>query len=370
MTASPSRPLDLVLHIGSGKTGTSSIQAFMHRNRAGLAELGWLYPLAPGRKRHTRLGLFLQPDHALDSRPSWSREDFSSPDAFREEFRRELFSEIEESGLSRVVFSDEALYGCGEEPLRRLRQLVDPIARSVKLVVYLRRQDDHMVSRYQQVVKVGETRTLVERVHALDLKGTYDYYARLSAWKQRVEPAEFVVRRFERDRFVGGSLYQDFLDAVGIDARADDLTQILRANESLDAEQVEFLRILNIFRLENDAAAVLPAYNRSMMPVLQRAATGPTLTMPESFLDEFMSRWEESSRRVAVEMLGDESGELFRAPRKTANTTTEQYLDPERLDHFLTLLELPEQVHAPLRALVEREARSAPARRAMAPGQG
>jgi hypothetical protein len=358
-----------VLHIGSGKTGTSSIQSFMNRNRARLAELGYLYPLAPGRKRHTRLGLFIQPDHALDSRPSWSREDFASPDAFREEFQRQLLSEINESGLSRVVFSDEALYGSGDEALRRLKHFVDPIARSLRLVVYLRRQDDHMVSRYQQVVKVGETRTLAERAHVLDLAGTYDYYARLTAWKQRLDPTEFVVRRFERDRFVDGSLYQDFLDAVGIDVRADDLTPILRANESLDAESVEFLRILNIFRLEDDAASILPPYNRSMMPALERAATGPTLTMPASFLDAFMSRWEEPSRRVAVEMLGDETGELFRAPRKTDNTTTEQYLDPERLDHFLTLLELPEQIHAPLRALVEREARSASRGQIRATGQ-
>jgi hypothetical protein len=370
VTVSASRPLDLVLHIGSGKTGTSSIQSFMNRNRARLAELGYLYPLSPGRKRHTRLGLFIQPDHALDSRPSWSREDFPSPDAFREEFQRQLFSEINESGLSKVVFSDEALYGCGDEPLRRLRQFVDPIARSVRLVVYLRRQDDHMVSRYQQVVKVGETRTLVERTRVLDLAGTYDYYARLNAWKQRLEPGEFVVRRFERDRFVEGSLYQDFLDAVGIDVRADDLTPILRANESLDADSVEFLRILNIFRLENDTASTLPPYNRPFMPVLERAATGPTLTMPASFLDGFMAQWEESSRRVAVEMLGDASGQLFTAQRKTENTTTEQYLDPERLDHFLTLLELPEQIHSPLRALVEREARSASRGQVRATGQG
>jgi hypothetical protein len=91
--------------------------------------------------------------------------------------------------------------------------------------------------------------------------------------------------------------------------------------------------------------------------------------MPVSFLDAFMARWEESNQRVAVEMLGDDSSELFRAPRKTANTTTEQYLDPERLDHFLTLLELPEQVHAPLRALVEREARSASGGQIRATGQ-
>ena len=63
-----------------------------------------------------------------------------------------------------------------------------------------------MVSRYQQVVKVGETRKLAERARVLDLWRTYDYYARLQTWAQLLEPTEFVVRRFERDGFVEGSL--------------------------------------------------------------------------------------------------------------------------------------------------------------------
>jgi len=71
-----------------------------------------------------------------------------------------------------------------------------------------------------------------------------------------------------------------------------------------------------------------------------------------------MSQWEESNERAAREILGDESGQLFHLPRKTHNTTTEQHLDPARLDHFLTLTALPAQVHAPLRLLVEREARA------------
>jgi hypothetical protein len=73
-------------------------------------------------------------------------------------------------------------------------------------------------------------------------------------------------------------------------------------------------------------------------------------------LDAFMERWEESNRAVAREFLGDEKGQLFRAPRKTHDTTTEQRLDPARLDHFLGLLELPKRMHTPLRRLVEREA--------------
>jgi uncharacterized protein (DUF1778 family) len=61
---------------------------------------------------------------------------------------------------------------------------------------------------------------------------------------------------------------------------------------------------------------------------------------------------------VAREFLDDETGRLFRAPRKTINTTTEQHLDPARLNHFLALLEIPKEMHAPLRRLAEREAKA------------
>ena len=61
---------------------------------------------------------------------------------------------------------------------------------------------------------------------------------------------------------------------------------------------------------------------------------------------DFMALWEDSNRAVAREFLGDESGQLFRSERKTRNTTAEQVLDPARIDHFVTLLELPEECRA------------------------
>ena len=114
---------------------------------------------------------------------------------------------------------------------------------------------------------------------------------------------------------------------------------------------------INIFRAENDAPD-LPKQNRPLTAKLSRASDGPTLTLPAPVLDEFMAQWEESNQRVARELLGDESGQLFRTPRKTRNTTTQQCLDPARLEHFITLVELPEQLHSPLRRLVERETKA------------
>jgi hypothetical protein len=345
-----------VLHIGSGKTGTSSIQGFLHHNRDRLAALGHLYPRTPGVTRHTRLGLFIQPDDGLDDRIAWHRQRAASPAAFRRSFRRKLLREIDESGLTHVVFSDEALYGSPTEALQRLRRFVDRIAGSRRLVVYLRRQDDHLVSRYQQVVKVGETRRLAAWARDPDHADTYDYHDRLRTWEQLLEPDEFVVRRFEPDSFVNGSLLQDFLDAAGIDARVENMAQAPSRNTSLDAESVEFLRLLNLYRVENEGAKVGLIYNRNLVKRLAEFSTGPVLTLPAPFLDEFMAQREEANRAVARRYLRDATGNLFRMPRKTSNTTTEQHLDPDRLDHFLTLLELPEQIQAPLRRVAESEA--------------
>jgi hypothetical protein len=351
-----SRPLDLILHIGSGRAGSTSIQFFLRDNRERLGELGVLYPRTPGRARHTRLGLFVKSETELESSPEWYREKQSDPASFRKAFRRRLFSEIEDSGLSRVLLSDEILFGSSEQALRRLSRFTHRIAESLRLVAYLRRQDDHMVSRYQQGVKIG----WVARLHDWaqeDMSGLYDYRARIGMHERLLAPTDFVVRPFERERFVDGSLLQDFLDAARIDARAEDLTQVPNLNKSLDADSVEFLRLLNLHRIEHEGATAGLIDNRALVKRLTEVSTGPTLTLPASVLDAFMEQWEAPNRAVAREFLDDETGQLFRAPRKTRNTTTEQRLDPARLDHYLGLLDLPEQLHEPLRRLAEREAK-------------
>jgi hypothetical protein len=352
-----SRPRDVVLHIGTGRAGSTSIQYFLRDNRTRLIELGYLYPRTPGEARHSRLGLFVKSPGELQLSPEWSRQRQSDPEKFKRRFRRQLISEIEASGAPHVVFSDEVLFGSSYPAVRRLGRFMDRVADNLRIVVYLRRQDDHMVSRYQQGVKIGWIRRLCDWAHE-DMTALYDYAARLDRHRELLAPTEFVVRRFERSCFADGSLYQDFLDAAGIEARVDDLEQVADRNVSFDAESVEFLRLLNLHRVENEGATEGLIDNRRFVTRLAEGSTGPVLTLPPSFLDAFMAQWEESNRRVAREFLGDKSGRLFHLPRKAANTTVDQRLDPRRIDHFVSLLDLPDSIHAPLRALAEREAKA------------
>jgi hypothetical protein len=352
----PSTPLDVVLHIGSGKTGTSSLQKLLQQNRKALREHGTLYPRSPGRTRHLQLGHYAKAGGELDRQVSWHRKDSRRRTESLTDLPSRLLAEIDRVGPSRLLLSDEGLYGSSVDALSRLRGLTDQLARTLRIVVYLRRQDDHLCSRYQQVVKSGEIRRLSERAEQPDLARTYDYLARLRVWQQRLEPTWLVVRSFERDRFVGGSLVEDFLTAADLGVRSDDLDQVETRNISLDAESVEFLRIHNLYLVEHEGAKAGLIDNRPIVARLATVSTGPTLSLPASFLDAFMAQWSDSNRAVAREFLGEH--ELFLAPRKSSNTTTSQHLDPDRVDDLVSLLELPEHRRGPLRRIAEREART------------
>ena len=346
---------EVVLHIGCDKTGTTTIQQFLRRNRPALVQQGILYPRSPGRVRHWDLGLYAAPDEAMPGSRIWQREGHTSPQRFRRRLRRRLAREIEESGASTVVLSDEMLFRIVPESIHRLHGLVAALARRTRIVVYLRRQDDHLVSRYQQAVKVGSVLDLATWARR-DFSDSYDYAHRLAEWQRAFEPVELAVRPFERSRFADGSLEQDFLDAAELGVRAADLRPVQVRNESLGVEGVEMLRILNLHRTRNQGLKNWQSSNREHVRRLREIDTGPVVTLPEADLDRFMEQWAESNRRVAVDHLGDESGELFRAPRKTAGTTTEQVLDPTRLDVYLALLEIPGSEQAAIRAIAEEEA--------------
>jgi hypothetical protein len=348
----------LTLHIGTNKTGTSSIQSFLHRNRERLAESGWLYPRSLGRTRHARFGMWIRPDNELESafhdrRPGTRA--FMDVSQLRDEVPSRLLEECSQTGLTRVLISDEALFGSSEPALQRLRGFTAEKASEVRVVCYLRRQDDLLVSHYQQVVKVSETQRLAERVATKDLSKTYDYQARLRTWLRIVEPDDLVLRRFERAQFRNGSLYDDFVCAAGLGIGTDDRPPQER-NVSLDAETVEFLRLLNLYRRAHGSAPDLPE-NRQLVPQLARLSTGPTLTLPDEVLDRFMEQWAHSNEGVAREFLNEPHGTLFSPRRTPEHTTTEQWLDPGRLDRFLEALDsLPARIEVPLRQIAEREA--------------
>jgi hypothetical protein len=348
-------PVDVVLHIGTGKTGTTTLQSVLGRSRSTLLAGGILYPRAFGGTRHLRFGFFVQPDPQLVRSPEWLRAGNADTDPadFRRVVRRRLRREITPD-VQRILISEESLYRRNAATIARVRQFTEARGGSVRVVIYLRRQDDHLASNYQQVVKGGGIARFDQWVGS-DMQYMYDYHRHLARWRDHLGPATFVVRTFEPERFLRGSLVADFLDAAGLDVDETQLAPVERYNESLCAEAVEVLRILNLYRVESHGAQAGLIINIDYTRRLHQV-DGPLLTLPAADLDHFQAQWEACNRAVAREFLDKPDGELFAARRREVRTTTEQVLDPARLDDYFTLLEIPEDQHAAIRAIAEREA--------------
>lgn len=326
------RAREVVLHIGTGKTGTSAIQRFLADHRAELAAGGVLYPRAMGPVRHTHLGHSAKLDEHLVGSLVWQRGGHTDPAAYRAHHREALAAELREARPERLLFSDEGLYALGPVALGRLRTLLDEVAVARTVLVYLRPQAEHLVSRYQQSVKVGETATLAEFA-ARDHRDLYDYARRLRMWEEAMAPARVVVRPFQPGRFTGGSLLPDLIAAVDLPLAAP-TTEDVRRNESLDAEAVELLRLLNVAAVA-EGARPGAIDNRAVVASLASLPRGPVLTLPDDVLDAFDAHWAAGNAEVGRRYLG--GAPLFTEARRPATTTTHQGLTPER---FAELREL------------------------------
>jgi hypothetical protein len=229
--------LDCVLHIGSAKTGTSSLQEMLFENRQDLASKGWLYPttgLWLGDRSHNMLGIYFW-DNFIEYLKT------RSFDATLENF----FSEV--AGWNNIIVSSELIektimHGNGnvEIFLRRLSER----GYRIKVIYVVRRQDLFLDSLFKQDVSdfpecyAGEVGTYIQR-HAPALT-----YARTaSAWQARPEVDSVIVLPFRE-----GRVQQTFVDVLNGMGRQDLVAAGLTApmiNPSLDGIYLRLKHYLN-----------------------------------------------------------------------------------------------------------------------------
>lgn len=238
-----------IVHIGDPKTGTTSIQNFLYRNAARLAQRGiryhrnvprhasqFEYPMAalarsgtlPARAS-TRLRFNARTVdearanylHYADALKQWPQR-YKEPSA---------------------VFSSEhfaAWLQTPEQVAQADRMLRDAFS-EVRYILYIRRQDDLVVSRYSELLRQGNDETLDQFLgHAVK---SLSHLKKVTRWEQTVGRDRLDVRLLEPDALVNGDLISDFCEACGIDETG--LNRPPRANESLSAPGAEALRSLN-----------------------------------------------------------------------------------------------------------------------------
>lgn len=301
------------LCIGTMKTGTSSLQAFMKNNREALEKQGYCYPKnhISGRNILNRNAYFLIYKPYTDAEPS------------EEEVRAKGMNQMKElaSKYDNIVLSDELIWhysGRRKYFWHRTKEEFEKIGCQVKVVVYLRRQDELIQSLWSQNVKSGERWNMTFEEFIENKKYRYfplDYYKKLTQIANIMGKENMIVRVYERGQFEEGDLIKDYTKTLGIEL--NDQFDMLDAttNLSLKGNFVEIRRMVN----------EVPAYHE-MPDFLRKVLTKACAEKDEvdpiektslfKYEDQvvFQNKYNASNAKVAKEFLGREDGVLFRKP--------------------------------------------------------
>ncbi len=196
----------IILHIGASKAGSSSIQAFLRRNRFVFAKHGYVIP-----DKSLSIGGPVTGEHVFAvqamNRPGDAKTFRDRMDALFAQSTPETHS---------VLISAENLSNLGNSAIiAGLSEHYD-----VKIVMYLRRQDELLTSAWQQWASKIESDFHGWLITALKQYGQWDRV--LAEWANHAGAAGMVVRVFDRASFLHGDLLQDFVDAIGLGGKSGD----------------------------------------------------------------------------------------------------------------------------------------------------
>ncbi|MGG5889260.1 hypothetical protein ACLF3G_19170 [Falsiroseomonas sp. HC035] len=238
---------DLLLHIGQSKTGTSSIQRVLGARRAALARLGVCYPASPGWANHGMLPASLVPLSRLGHfNPAlW---DGIGAEARLSRFRREFQAEM--SGLPAttrlVILSAEQCGGLLDtrELITALRDLLAPHVGRMRVVIYLRRQDQHAASGYTQALRVAHVGPPMLPRHGPEALPHYDYARQLDDWAGVFGEDAMLPRIFERPRLLNGDAVDDFLALAEVPLQVPAEDPDRQSNLSLTPGGIDLVRAM------------------------------------------------------------------------------------------------------------------------------
>lgn len=304
------------IHIGTHKTGSTSIQYFLFKNRNKLKEQGFLYPLSGIPKKN----LFGQHHLAAAFLENLQINTYNPNSGGWEE----VISEADALPDKKIIISSEN-FSHPRFDLEQIYKVKDYLSQyTVKIVVYLRRQDNYLISQYRQFIGANKYSDSFQRFIS-EQKWLIDYYQILKPWQEVFGTKNIIVRVFEPERFKN-DLLDDFLDAIDYPQNRSELTKTSMQSVSPSVKETNLKQYFN--QIVQKRLSLTPKQYRNKYltklnnTLKKRLSIGKAINkIPDSILSnqlisveeriELLQEFEESNQKVAREYLARTNGKLF-----------------------------------------------------------
>lgn len=287
----------LYLHIGTHKTGSTTIQAVLEQERDVLLEEGIVYlgrfnNISKKMKGMTVADKTLVSDFQDEVRKKIAGCNGANPLAY-------VISNEKYSGHNMMVYNNAGILA------KTLREIFEPFQFDLKIIVYLRRQDKFFESVYSQKIKRGSSFTFHEFLEQIEDITDCHWDVFLDRFAEIFGKENLIVRRFDREYLPeNNNLIQSFGSIINSEHLKDyrakpvknrgytrDVLEIARhANKHLTKEQIRTLKYI-LMDVSHSS------YDMSYFAMEERR--------------NLLENYEESNSRVARTYLNDPDGNLF-----------------------------------------------------------
>lgn len=273
----------LYIHIGTGKTGSTALQEFLVTNEKLLSQKHGIKYCTTGRAENKH--------RALDYNAR--RKDLLA-DIKVKELLKELDEEIIDSSEHTFIVSDEDFPGLTYEEIESYRHIIRASI-EIKIIVYLRRQDTYVESWLSQVVKTGLYQAnFKDLLEQLEREKYLDYFSLLNNWAAVYGESNIVVRPYEKESFIGGNIFSDFMNIFNLGVEGFELPQ-KDINPSLSRDKVFLLRKLSDAGL---GYLITDEYIRELTLVKEEVGDSKFVSSP-STRNELLNKYKASNDKVA-----------------------------------------------------------------------
>jgi hypothetical protein len=241
----------LFLHIGLHKTGTSAIQHALYHAHDRLRAESVLYPKSVAWHDHSHHSLLL---------PFWREEDYGAQFDLLE-------SEVRAAACKTLILSSELFPNTFEQERRfpALWERVSRLADEIEVILYVRRQDHLAASVFKQWCKSDDLKLAMspQDFIADDVRINMDFEKYCRVWSALPKVTKLYLRSYDQDR---GDLLGRFIGILGLPHSILDGFEGVRANPTLDGEQLIFRHYFNGFDLPQETSDALLAYLLEHLP--------------------------------------------------------------------------------------------------------
>lgn len=291
-----------ILHIGTEKTGTTSIQAFLLENRDALLEQGYYVPQSMGPREHVGLvHLFAKSHKPFSTRTTLGLHTVSKVEAHQKTLNQKVRAEMKaEARTGRtLVISAERFFTVmtDESELQSLKAFLYEFCRELDIVSYVRPQHEFAISIFSTNLKNGSCQKKVyqDLTKHKGMARKCDYAGVLSFWEKKFPKAEFKVRKFVRSELVDGDVVADFSHLAGINTQG--LAIPKRRNESLSWKAQLFVLKLNEQMINTPQK--LRSKNRAQTyKALEKYYSGNGVFPSQAASRNFFEQFSESNERL------------------------------------------------------------------------